>query len=81
MKVLHVVRTFGNENQGYTTKLLNNFNSIGELNHSVITDYKLKDSSSISVLSTKVKKKNYLKILFIIKCFNNSILRRTCYCS
>ncbi|GGZ81027.1 glycosyltransferase family 4 protein [Algibacter mikhailovii] len=60
--VLHVVRTFGDKNQPYTTHLLNSINSYSNLKHIVVSDLVYELPSNIEVLSISSSRINKLQV-------------------
>ncbi|WP_136480573.1 glycosyltransferase family 4 protein [Cognatitamlana onchidii] len=80
MDVLHLVRTFGDKNQPYTTNLLNTINGISNLNHVVISDLAYDTSDTIEILSISssgIKKFKPDSIPYIIKCLTDKFLKKS----
>ncbi|WP_298533192.1 glycosyltransferase family 4 protein [uncultured Algibacter sp.] len=80
MDVLHVIRTFGDKDQPYTTNLLNSINTISSLKHAVISDLIYESSSNIEILSissSRINKFQIENIPFIVRCLNNQYLKES----
>ncbi len=77
--VLHVVRTFGDRNQPYTTKLLDSINGLGEMTHAVVSDITFRESESIEIksVSSKIGVSQVFSVFYLVKCFFNRTLYKS----
>ncbi|WP_435139213.1 glycosyltransferase family 4 protein [Formosa sp. A9] len=76
MDVVHVLRSFGDQNQPYTTHLLNTLNTLSTLKHAVVCDNIYQSSKTIAVysMSSKLRVKHFLDARYVLHCFFNKAL-------